>query len=217
MDAKGYIYIFTNHSFKEWVKIGYADDWQKRLTDLNRSSAVPLAFRAYATYEVTEKLTDKALHAMLDLLKPDMRSRDRVKGRERVREFFAMSAEDAYKILEAIAKISGTRDRLKRIEMDDESKADEKFSDELKQVSRRGPFSFEKCGIMPGSTIQYIKNRKIEAIVIDDRRVQYGDETMSVSALAKLLLKVNHPVQGTIYFEYNGEILDDIRSRLEQR
>ena len=45
----GVIYIPTNPSFPQYVKIGYADDLQKRLRQLNRSAALPYAFRAYAT------------------------------------------------------------------------------------------------------------------------------------------------------------------------
>lgn len=32
-NTKGYIYILTNPSFKEYVKIGYADDVQARLNN----------------------------------------------------------------------------------------------------------------------------------------------------------------------------------------
>ncbi len=35
----GYIYIMTNPSFPEYVKIGYAKDVKQRLDELNRSSA----------------------------------------------------------------------------------------------------------------------------------------------------------------------------------
>ena len=52
----GVIYIFTNPSFPEYVKIGYADDVNKRLKSLNASTAVPFAFRVYATYDVYHKL-----------------------------------------------------------------------------------------------------------------------------------------------------------------
>lgn len=55
MKNKGYIYIFTNPSFPEYVKIGYADDVKKRLDILNSSSATPFAFRIYATYEVLDR------------------------------------------------------------------------------------------------------------------------------------------------------------------
>jgi len=36
----GYIYILTNPSFPQYVKIGYADDVEKRLAQLNRSECV---------------------------------------------------------------------------------------------------------------------------------------------------------------------------------
>ena len=54
----GYIYILTNPSFPQYVKIGYAGDVKQRLDELNRSSAVPFAFRIYATYEVDSALSD---------------------------------------------------------------------------------------------------------------------------------------------------------------
>ena len=64
MDKTGVIYILTNPSFPEYVKIGYADDIDKRLQQLNRSECIPFAFRVYATYEVEERLTDKKLHSV---------------------------------------------------------------------------------------------------------------------------------------------------------
>ena len=55
-DHIGYIYILTNPSFPQYVKIGYADDVEKRLAQLNRSECIPFAFRIYATYEVQSLL-----------------------------------------------------------------------------------------------------------------------------------------------------------------
>lgn len=52
--AQGVIYILTNPSFPEYVKIGYAAKLEERLRQLNRSEAIPYAFRAYATYEVEQ-------------------------------------------------------------------------------------------------------------------------------------------------------------------
>lgn len=37
----GVIYILTNPSFPDFVKIGYADDIQTRLKQLNRSECIP--------------------------------------------------------------------------------------------------------------------------------------------------------------------------------
>lgn len=52
MKRKGVIYILTNPEFPQYVKIGYAQDLEKRLKQLNRSETIPYAFRAYAVYDV---------------------------------------------------------------------------------------------------------------------------------------------------------------------
>lgn len=46
------LYILTNPSFPEYVKIGYTQDIKKRLEKLNKSKCTPFAFRVYATYDV---------------------------------------------------------------------------------------------------------------------------------------------------------------------
>ena len=61
----GFIYILTNPSFPEYVKIGYADDVKRRLKELNRSECIPFAFRIYATYEVESRLSDKKIHSII--------------------------------------------------------------------------------------------------------------------------------------------------------
>ncbi len=114
--TKGVIYVLTNPSFPEYVKIGYADDLQKRLKQLNKSECLPFAFRAYCTYEVEGRLKDQDVHALIDKLNPDLRAIETFDGKPRVREFYAMSPEDAYGILSSIAAISGTTDRLKMVD-----------------------------------------------------------------------------------------------------
>ena len=93
--SKGYIYILTNPSFPDYVKIGYADDVNKRLQQLNRSECVPFAFRVFATYEVSSRLSDVRIHEIIDRLNPDLRAIENFDGKKRVREFYAMTAEDA--------------------------------------------------------------------------------------------------------------------------
>lgn len=114
MDCKaGVIYILTNPSFPDYVKIGYADNAEKRLIDLNRSECIPFAFRIYATYEVPKRLTDLSLHNLIDKLNPTLRAIDTFNGKPRKKEFYAMSKEDAYSLLEAIAEIHDRTDKLK--------------------------------------------------------------------------------------------------------
>ena len=135
-EIKGVIYIITNSSFPDYVKIGYADDLEKRLKQLNRSECVPLAFRAYATYEVTERLQDKQLHNLIDQLNPDLRAIEEFDGAERVKEFYTMSAQEAYSLLECIATLSGTLDRLHRISPEGHEVIDEQIAEAVKTLQK---------------------------------------------------------------------------------
>ena len=133
MKQAGVIYILTNPSFPQYVKIGYADNVDSRLKQLNNSECVPFAFRIYATYEVEERLTDLKLHALIDQLNPDLRSIDNVDGKKRVREFYAMSPEQAYSILETIAILGGCRDRLHLYEPTIEERKSENLAQEIEE------------------------------------------------------------------------------------
>lgn len=212
----GVIYILTNPSFPDYVKIGYATDIKKRLAQLNRSETIPFAFRVYAVYSVEKKLTDKELHKLIDKLNPDLRTIETFDGKERVKEFYAMSAADAYSLLECIARISGTEDRLQRLSPEGHEVADERLADEVRESARRGPFRFGTCNIPVGSEIAFVDDPEIRAIVVDDRHIEYKGETTSVSALAQKLKGFDHAVQGPLWFTYRGEKLADIRNRLER-
>ena len=130
---KGYIYILTNPSFPDYVKIGYADDVESRIKQLNRSECTPFAFRCYATYEVNHRLTDMKIHNVIDRLNPSLRSIDTVDGKKRIREFYAMSPEDAYSILEAIAEINGLEDKLLVWQKSAKEKEEECEAEEIKE------------------------------------------------------------------------------------
>ena len=212
----GVIYILTNPSFPDYVKIGYATNIESRLRQLNRSEAVPFAFRVYAVYEVNSSLTDKELHRLIDMLNPDLRTIDNFDGRERVKEFYALSPEDAYSLLECIAKISGTESMLKRLTPEGHEVLDEQIAQEVRRDRKRGPFRLSVCNIPVGSKVQLIDDEIIaEAVVVDDRHVEYQGETTSLSALAQQLKKFDHAVQGPLWFSYQGERLTDLRDRLD--
>ena len=216
MKRNGVIYILTNPAFPQYVKIGYAHELEKRLKQLNRSETIPYAFRAYAIYEVESELTDKDLHALIDSINPELRTIENFDGKKRVKEFYAMAAEEAYHLLECIAKISGTTDRLKRMKPEGHEIEDEDTAREVQDAARRGPFRFSMCGISAGAEVVFVDDASKRAVVVDDRHVRFANETTSLSALAKQLLGCKHPVQGTLYFKYNGKILDDLRKERER-
>ena len=217
MAAKnGVIYILTNPSFPNYVKIGYADDIDKRLKQLNQSECIPFAFRVYATYEVSSRLSDLKIHSIIDKLNPNLRSVENFNGKQSVREFYAMSPENAYSILEAIAEIHGCGDKLKLVTL---SKADEKAEKTAQEIDteaseRASNFSFEKCNIPIGDVIEYCDDKSITAKVVDDRHVEYNGEIMSLTALAKFLTGKKYAIAGPRFFKYKGEWLNDIRVHL---
>lgn len=218
----GYIYILTNPSFPEYVKIGYADDVQRRLKELNRSECIPFAFRIYATYAVQSRLSDMKIHSIIDRLNPNLRSIETFAGKKRVREFYAMSPEDAYGILEAIADIHGFSENLVRYDLTDDDRADDATAEEIEEEhkERMEPFRFSMCGIEKGAEVTYSNQaspkdgEKCE--VVSDREVRWQGKIWSLSALAKELTGCPYSVAGPRYFKYQGEWLNDLRQRMEK-
>ncbi len=215
----GVIYILSNPSFPKYVKIGYASDLEKRLKQLNRSECIPFAFRVYAIYQVEKPLQDKTLHDIIDRLNPELRAIDTFDGKTRTREFYTMTAEEAYGLLESIAELSGTRDKLHRMKPEGHEILDEEMAAEIEEEAkeRRSPFSFTKCGIPFGAQIALAGHPEFVATVKDDRHIDYHGVTYSLTELAKKLLKVDHALQGPLYWEYQGKILRDIRLEREEQ
>lgn len=213
-DKIGYIYVLTNPSFPEYVKIGYADNVDARVVQLNRSECTPFAFKKYAVLPVANRLADKNVHKLIDRFKPELRAKENVNGKIRVREFFAMTAQEAVEILATIGGIYGETPQL--FEQTVEEKHDQEIAEKAAIASeRKSPFSFFKCGIKEGELITYIHDANITCTVANDREINYNGKLTSLSALAKKLLNRKSGVQGTLHFAYNGEILSALRKRLE--
>lgn len=214
----GVIYILTNPSFPDYVKIGYASDIEKRLNQLNRSECIPFAFRVYAVYKVSKPMQDRELHGLIDRLNPELRAIDTFDGRTRTKEFYAMSAADAYALLESIAKLSGTMDKLQRLTPEGHQIVDEEVAAVVQEEAqeRRTPFSFSRCGIPVGAEITLIGHPEVVATVKDDRLIEYQGKTYSLSALAQEILQTSYPLQGPIHWTYEGVKLQDLRSEREE-
>lgn len=138
-DKSGVIYILTNPSFPKYVKIGYSDNVDKRLEELNRSECIPFAFRLYAYYKVENRLSDKKVHELIDSLNPELRSVENINGKERKREFYAMPKEQAYGILKSIAIINNLEKNLILVEPTEEEIEEEEVASEIES----SPIDFE--------------------------------------------------------------------------
>lgn len=111
-EKTGYIYVLTNESFHmdNWIKIGYAEDVDKRVKELS-GTAVPLPYEVYCTYEIPRikgvKDPDKLVHDLIQSLNPNLRISQN-------REFFELYPWDAYNMLFAIAQMHERTDKLVR-------------------------------------------------------------------------------------------------------
>ncbi len=194
----GYIYIMTNPALHDMVKIGYATDVEARRQQLS-TTALPYEYEIYATYETSGNLEDKKLHKMIDNLNPDLRVSHN-------REFFIMSPEDAYELLEAIAVISGSQDKLKRVKMNKNVSSS--------QVTRRPAIDFYKCGLVDGDELVCTEDSSVVAVVKGEHKVLYNNELTSLTAIMKKIKGYNN-IAGPSYFTYKGESLTDIAKRTQ--
>ena len=86
----------------------------------------------------TIKFLDLSLHDLIDKLNPELRSIDNFDGKERKREFYAMSPE-GHEIL------------------------DEETAAEVAKEAKCGSFRFSAVGIPVGATIHYINDESIDS------------------------------------------------------
>ncbi|MBE6619306.1 MAG: GIY-YIG nuclease family protein [Ruminococcaceae bacterium] len=214
---QGVIYILTNPSFKDWVKIGYADDVEERVRKLNGSECTPFAFRIYATYEVSSRLVDKKMHLIIDKLNRNLRSIDEYNGHRREREFFAITPEDAYAIFEAMADIHDCRHKLKKWAITPESQREEELAEDISDEStyrkkeRCANYTFDYWKIPVGAELVYCENESIRCKVVDSRKLEYNGEIMYMTPFAQLISGkkwlMNGPGWVARHFKYNGELL----------
>ena len=96
----------------------------------------------------------------------------------------------------------------------------EETAEDIKEArkERLTTFTFALCGIAPGSEIEFCcrNNPYSGAIckVIDDRNIEYENESWSLTALAKHFTGSCSNIAGTRYFKYRGEWLHKLRERL---
>lgn len=190
--ARGYIYIMVNECLKNMVKIGYATDVEERRKQLS-TTALPYEYEVYAVYETPGKLEDKKLHKLIDNLNPDLRV-------SKNREFFMMTPEDAYELLQAIAIISGSQDKLRKTREDKVAQAEAK--------TKKPAVNFAKCNIPLGAELVYVGDPSVKVTVVSERKVEYNNVITSLSAVAGGIK--GYPAAGPSFFTYNGKLVADI-------
>lgn len=191
------VYILTNESMPDFVKIGFTHGVvEERLRQLDRTG-IPLPFEVYyAAIVVDAEKEERWLHSIF----ADRRVRDN-------REFFKINPE--------LATLA-----LKRVEINEvktEAKLTKEQAKEVEEVkTKRSRFRFAHYDIPIGSELSFTRDPQIKAVVVENDKIKIGDKTSSMSDFAKDLLGYKLRPQGTRYFMFEGEILDDRRKRMEE-
>jgi len=190
------VYVLTNPAMPGYTKIGKTSNGLKSRMHQLDSTGVPLPFECfYAAVVKDSSFVEKQLHeAFLD---------QRVRSN---REFFEISPERV-------------RAALKLVEIEDATPDDtsQTAEDQValdKARTRRANFNFTMVGIPSGSTLEYVRDSSVTAKVIDDKNIEFNGEILSLSVAAQKAAGVQHPLQGPIFWIYNGRTLDKIRKEV---
>ena len=90
----GFVYVFSNPLFPQWVKIGRAANWQERLKDYQQYA--PEDFVPIATLKTSDMVkAEQLVHGLLEF-------RER-----RQKEFFCIPSETAISVLRSVATTIG--------------------------------------------------------------------------------------------------------------
>ena len=196
------VYVLTNPSIPDIVKIGMTTDLTTRMRSLYNSS-VPVPFECYFACTVNDmSFVEKQLHDGFD----DFRVNPK-------REFFRIDPERVVSILKMvmIEDVTPKEDIV-------EDEIDQRSLDKEKKV--RGRFNFDMIGVPVGSILTFVKDPTITSTVVDKHKIKFEDEIHSLSSST---LKIVHrmgytwkQVSGPTYWMYEGETLNERRSRIEQ-
>ena len=198
------IYILTNQSMPDTIKIGITDNLERRIKELDNTS-LPLPFECYYAVEVEDaSKIEKKIHEGLD----DARIRDN-------REFFNTTPEQAKSILE-IAEIMGGKDVTPKGDIV-ETAQDKQALEKSRKIRKR--FNFEMINIQPGTILNFVKDNTITCEVHDDRKVKFRDKITSLSDAADIVLREMgydwSAAQGPIWWSYQGKSLSELRRERE--
>lgn len=198
------IYVLINESMPGLVKIGLTtDSVESRITQLSAHSGVPLPFECYFAAEVKDcaKL-EKTLHQLF--------SEARVNPK---REFFKIDPEKVVLAI-SIGEFKEITPGIAQIDVEEQAALE-------KVKARRPRLKLDALGINSGDILTLSRDESITATVVDDGKVNFQGEVLSLSAAA---LKALHGLgystpaaSGPGYWMFDGELLDERRRNMEAK
>jgi hypothetical protein len=194
------VYVLTNPAMPGLVKIGYTDseDANARITALY-STGVPVPFKLeFACRVENAEEVEKALHIAF--------APNRINPR---REFFEIDPEQAIAILKLLHVDEATT------EVDQQpSDLDEQSIVARNQLTYKYPkLNFEEMGIPIGAVLQSADS-DATVTVLNAKKVKFGDETMSLTKVTRIVLDLNYNVRPVSHWTYLGRSLADMYNEI---
>jgi hypothetical protein len=197
----GIVYVLTNPAMPGLVKIGMTnkESVDARLKELFNTS-VPVPFECEYACKVTETAkVEKALHIAFHPYRIHSQ-----------REFFEINPEQAIAILQLLDKSKDITSEIVEEINNDLTEVDKAAGRKMK-IKRRPPLNYIEMGIPLGAKLEF--NRDDETYIVevcDTKKVSYYGVKKSLTAITKELLGIEHALQPTSYWTYNGKNLMDI-------
>lgn len=199
-ESLGIVYILINESMPGYVKVGFTEgELIRRIKELDNTST-PLPFECFYAARVNDcKKVERLIHdAFLD---------QRVRKN---REFFEVDPERVKSALKLVEVEDLTPIESELIDSNEDKEA------LSKKRQRRSNISFDMFNINVGEVLTFSKDHDITCKVIDNKKVEFEGEILSVS---KSALKVLHSlgyewatVNGWTQWCYKGKELTKILS-----
>jgi hypothetical protein len=196
------VYILINEAMPGYTKICRTSNLEQRLRSLDNTTA-PLPFECFHAATVPDAtFVERQLFEAF--------------GEHRVRsnrEYFRVSPERVAAALRLaqIEDVTPVRDYV-------ETEEDRRALDAARQ--RRSVFNFEMVNIPVGAVLNFTRDDAVTCTVVDKRRVNFNGQVVSLSLAAQQALAntgINwKAVQGPLFWEYEGETLDERRTRYEE-
>lgn len=198
------VYLLTNPTMPDLVKIGRTDNLKRRMRELSRCTGVPLPFECYYCCEVKDaKKVEAGLHEAFA---------DR---RVSKKEFYRINPERVRAALELVS--------LREVTPDEDivdSPEEQKSLD--RERSRRPAFTFSMVNLEKGAEITFLRDKTLKATVAGEKTVDFEEERdvpfyqVTLRILRDRLGKEWSSVRPSDLWEYEGKTLTDRRLEMEE-
>ena len=198
------VYILTNESMPEVIKIGVTDNLEQRIKQLDNTS-VPLPFECYYAVEVSDAASiEKKMHQGL--------SENRIRQN---REFFNVAPENAKSLLE-IAEVMGGKNATPTFDIVENSQDKQALENARR---KRHNFNFRMLDIEIGTVLKFKKDNTITCEVFDDTKVKFRGEVTSLSKSADIVLReIGYDyagVRGPVWWCLDDKTLNELRNQIK--